>query len=67
MNEPSTSGEVAISDLSLGLHHFMCSVGRHCALGMRFTVNVVPEEVHDDNIDSQVRWSILHRVRVLKV
>ena len=38
--DPSLSGEVLVSGLSVGLHHFACSVGDHCLQGMRFTVTV---------------------------
>ncbi len=57
VSEPSTSGEVAISDLPLGPHYFICSVGRHCALGMRLTVHVVPEQgEEEDNNDQVCSW-----------
>ena len=35
--------EVAVSGLSVGDHHFTCSVPGHCPAGMRFTVTVAPE------------------------
>ena len=40
--EPTTSGEMSISGLSVGEHHFVCAVGGHCQAGMRFTVTVIP-------------------------
>ena len=50
-DEPTTSGEMSISGLSVGQHHFVCAVHGHCQAGMRFTVTVTPdsEELMDSD------------------
>lgn len=55
--EPTTKGEISISGLSVGEHHFVCAVNGHCQAGMRFTVTVTPSDVEHANSE-QVR--LLH-------
>ena len=50
-DEPTTSGEVSISGLSVGEHHFVCAVYGHCQAGMRFTVTVTPN--NEEHMDSE--------------
>ncbi len=40
LRDPANSGEVIVNGLSVGQHHFACSVGDHCQQGMSFTVTV---------------------------
>ena len=40
---PDITGEVTVTGLSVGEHHFTCSVGDHCQRGMRLTVTVESE------------------------
>lgn len=50
-DEPITSGEISISGLSVGEHHFVCAVRGHCQAGMRFTVTVTPN--NEEHMDSE--------------
>ena len=44
---PTFSGEVAVTGLSVGQHHFVCSVAGHCQSGMRFSVTVIRGNVEE--------------------
>ena len=48
-DEPVSNGEISISGLSVGQHHFVCAVRGHCQAGMRFTVTVTPSDINHDN------------------
>ena len=50
-DEPITTGEISISGLSIGEHHFVCAVRGHCQAGMRFTVTVTPN--NEEHMDSE--------------
>ena len=48
---PTTTGEVAVTGLSVGQHYFVCSVPGHCQYGMRFTVTVTRDTVTEEEED----------------
>ena len=52
--EPTTHGEMSISGLSVGEHHFVCAVNGHCQAGMRLTVTVTPGNNVETIITEQV-------------
>ena len=51
---PTTSGEVAVTGLSVGQHYFVCSVSGHCQSGMRFTVTVIPGNVEEEEEEEEL-------------
>ena len=60
----TSAAEVAVSGLSVGPHHFACSVPGHCPAGMRFTVTVVPEGEEEGESSDEVSVCVCVCVQV---